>query len=100
MVGRYVVLPDHIHLFCSPGTYPAKPLIPWVRYWKSVVTKSTEAGPDALWEKDHWDTQLRREDSYAAKWEYVRHNPVRHGLVSRADDWPYQGEMHSLVWHD
>src|SRR5689334_5682559 len=35
LVGRYVVLPDHLHLFCSPGIYPPKPLVPWVRYWKS-----------------------------------------------------------------
>jgi hypothetical protein len=26
------------------------------------------------------------------KWNYVRDNPVRAGLVSLADDWPYAGE--------
>ncbi len=34
------------------------------------------------------------------KWEYIRHNPVRAGLVNDPDDWPYQGEMHVLRWHD
>jgi len=24
------------------------------------------------------------------KWEYIRQNPVRAGLVSVPDDWPYQ----------
>jgi hypothetical protein len=30
----------------------------------------------------------------------VQHNPVRHGLVQDASDWPYQGEMEILDWHD
>ncbi len=99
LVGRYVILPDHIHLFCSPGTHPPEPVQNWVRYWKSHVAKTTGAGADSLWEKNFWDTQLRRGDSYAAKWEYVRSNPVRHKLVSRVDDWPYQGEMNLRGWH-
>ena len=47
-----------------------------------------------------WDRQLRRADSHAAKWEYVRNNPVRHGHVENLDDWPYQGELNILEWHD
>jgi len=100
LVGRYVVLPDHIHLFCAPGICPASPLLNWVRHWKSRVAKSTGAGADSLWEKNFWDTQLRQHDSYSAKWEYVRNNPVRHRLVSQPEDWPYQGESNVLCWHD
>jgi putative transposase len=36
---------------------------------------------------------LRNDESYSQKWEYVRENPVRAGLVVRADEWPYQGEL-------
>jgi putative transposase len=100
MVGRYSILPDHIHLFCAPSTHPAESLTPWMKYWKSLMTKATGVGADSLWEKNFWDTQLRSGDSYAAKWEYVRNNPVRHGLVARAEDWPYQGELNVLRWHD
>jgi hypothetical protein len=32
------------------------------------------------------------------KWSYVRENPVRAGLVARAEDWPYQGELNVLDW--
>ena len=31
-VGRYVIMPDHVHLFCAPNTYPAEPLSKWVGY--------------------------------------------------------------------
>ncbi|MCX7916496.1 MAG: hypothetical protein N3A53_09385, partial [Verrucomicrobiae bacterium] len=56
--------------------------------------------PRELWQRDFWDTQLRRGESYSAKWEYVRYNPVRAGLVSDPADWPYQGELNILEWHD
>ena len=39
-------------------------------------------------------------DHYGAKWEYVRNNPVRHGVCRSAEEWPYQGEIHILHWHD
>jgi putative transposase len=100
LVGRYVVMPDHIHLFCAPNVMPAKPLGNWVRFWKATVSKAHSAVEGTFWQTDFWDTQLRGHESYASKWEYVRNNPVRAGLVARTEDWPHQGEMNLLHWHD
>jgi putative transposase len=100
LVGHYVILPDHIHLFCAPNRLPPESLSNWVSFWKGVVAKCISAEIAPLWAKNFWDTQLRRSDSYAAKWEYVRNNAVRHGLVEHAGQWPYQGEMNLLRWHD
>ena len=99
LIGRYVLMPEHIHLFCAPGHIPAKPLANWIRFWKSEISKATGAGEDSFWQREHWDTQLRQSESYVAKWEYVRNNPVRAGLVARSEDWPYQGELNVLRWH-
>ena len=97
VVGRYVIMPDHLHLFCAPGVIPPEPLQSWVSYWKRQITF---AAGGSFWQKNYWDTQLRRHESYAAKWEYVRNNPVRAGLVAKPEDWPYQGELNALHWHD
>jgi putative transposase len=101
IVGRYIIMPDHIHLFCSPTRWPITSFQKWISYWKSLVARSF---PDAhaipLWQRDCWDTQLRSGDSYSAKWAYVRNNPVRKGLVQHADQWPFQGELNALSWHD
>src|SRR5438477_6841080 len=40
LVGRYVIMPDHIHLFCAPTDLSTEPLKPWVRFWKSYVSKN------------------------------------------------------------
>ena len=46
-----------------------------------------------LWQPGFFDHVLRNDESYSQKWEYMRENPVRAGLVPRADDWQYQGEL-------
>jgi putative transposase len=99
LVGRYVLMPDHLHLFCSPIMDTSTPLLQWVSFWKSHAARNWPAREDApVWQRDFWDTQLRKEESYAEKWPYVVENPVRAVLVARSSDWPYQGEMHSLNW--
>lgn len=97
-VGRYVVMPDHVHLFAAP-TNPDVDLERWVRYWKSLFSRPYQKQmPIFRWQSGYWDTTLRWFDSYDQKWEYVRLNPVRHGLVQNPQDWPYQGELNVLAW--
>ena len=100
-VGRYVIMPDHVHLFCAPARVEHLPLLRWVAYWKSSVSRSWPSDRNAtLWQPGCWDRQLRHGDSYHAKWEYIRNNPVRHGLTATPETWPYQGEIAVLRWHD
>ena len=101
MVGRWVVMPDHLHLFCSPALISSPAIRPWVSYWKSLVSRAWEPKPaGGLWQTDGWDTQLRRGQHYSLKWDYVRMNPVRAGLCERPEDWPYQGEENVFTWID
>jgi hypothetical protein len=41
---------------------------------------------------------LRDGESYAQKWQYVRENPVRQGLVKQPENWPYFGQVHEIHW--
>ena len=98
-VGRYVIMPDHLHLFCAPAEFPPRPLKQWVACWKSHAARHWPRPEDApLWQRDFWDTQLRRSENYTEKWQYVLANPVRAKLVERIEDWPHQGEMNVLAW--
>jgi REP element-mobilizing transposase RayT len=97
-VGRYVIMPDHLHLFCAPARDEVT-LKQWLRHWRSLASRRwpyPEEQP--IWQPDLWDTQLRQGDDYEAKWEYVRNNPVRHGYVETADAWPFAGEIAVLEW--
>jgi len=66
-LGRYVILPDHIHLFVAGDV--DFDLGIWVRGLKRVVAAAASGGRGQL------------------------ENPVRAGLVTSPDEWPYQGEV-------
>jgi len=101
VVGNYVLMPDHIHFFCSPVGLEYPSLKKWITYWKAMVSREwPHPSERPIWQPDFWDTQLRKGDSYTEKWHYVRNNPVRAGLVQNPDDWPYQGIMETLCWHN
>ena len=98
-VGRYLVMPDHIHLFCAPARVDYPELRKWVQYWKALASSSWPRKRERpVWQASFWDTQLRSGESYDLKWEYVRQNPVRKGLVHSPEEWPYQGELNKLKW--
>jgi putative transposase len=124
LLGRYVIMPDHIHFFAADIGNEI-PYENWIKYLKSQLTRqmAPQTGgrgscraaatasnspefnaPDACnsprfrWLTDHWDTRIRNREVYEEKWQYVLNNPVRKELVARAEDWPYQGEIHELRW--
>jgi putative transposase len=101
LVGRWVVLPDHLHLFCAPATFPEAPLTNWVRFWRSQATRHWPHWVELpIWQRDFFDRRLRNGESYHQKWLYVWENPIKAGMVAKPEDWPYQGEMNVLPWHD
>jgi putative transposase len=98
-VGRYILMPDHVHLFCAPRTIEPEPLLPWVKYWKAKASQAWPLPREArIWQRHFWDTQLRRRENYEQKWIYVADNPVRAGLVKNAENWPYQGQLNTIHW--
>jgi REP element-mobilizing transposase RayT len=99
-VGRYVVMPDHVHFFGAPASESAKNLSTFVGGWKRWTQRRIRDTVLAsfAWQAEFFDHVMRGAESYEQKWEYVRANPVRAGLVARPQDWSNQGEVHVLCW--
>jgi len=97
VVGNYLIMPDHIHLFCAPGTWTRDTVKSWVAYWKRLAGQR-EPSLVSAFVYDCWDTQMRDPDHYARKLEYMALNPVRRGLVTASEQWPYRGRMNELPW--
>jgi len=89
-VGRYVIMPDHVHLFVRGDN--SFELGIWIRGLKRTLSSTPN-----VWQPGFFDHILRSDESYSEKWNYVRENPVRAGFVREAEEWPYQGE---IVWID
>ncbi len=98
LVGRYMIMPDHIHLFAAM-TKDEIDFKKRVTYWKSQFTKRHKINGHR-WQTDDWDTRMRTGRQYEEKWDYVHMNPIRHKLVERPDDWPFQGVLNELRWEE
>jgi putative transposase len=77
-------MPDHAHLLLS---FPegGKRIQTVVSKWKGWTTKTI----GIRWQRDFFEHRLRREESFREKADYILDNPLRAGLISRAEDWPY-----------
>lgn len=95
LIGSYVVMPDHVHFFCS-ACRDAAPLDTFVGKWKEWTSKffKRRLGWETFaWQHRFHDHLLRSDESYSEKWEYVRMNPVRAGLVNDPDEWRFRGRL-------
>lgn len=96
-VGQYVLMPDHFHLFVTLDDR-LMALSPWIKSLKNTLSKAMRENgqPSPHWQKGFFDHVLRSEESASEKWAYVRENSIRAGLVSRAEDWIWSGEVECL----
>jgi len=94
-IGRWylwlmVVMPDHVHLIVTFDLERGVRLI--MKAWKSYLTRNLSI----QWQSDFFEHRLRNDEEFVQKMHYVRMNPVRKGLVSSPDAWPYVIDRISL----
>ena len=106
----WVVLPDHLHaLWRLPDGDPDHS-----RRWgeikrragRSVRTAHGFATPSnasaqrrhesGLWQRRYWEHRIRDDEDLRRHVDYIHFNPVKHGLVARAVDWPHSS-FHAYV---
>jgi len=91
-----VVMPEHVHLLLTPlrdaqGWPYSLPAV--LKSIKGVSARNVNrllgnsGGP--AWQDESFDHVLRSDESFVDKLEYIRENPVRRGLVSKAEDYPW-----------
>ena len=97
VVGYYMIMPDHVHLFCAPGYPVGFSVRRWGGRWKRLAGLKLKVLQRAF-ETDCWDTQMRSADHFRRKAEYAQQNPVRRGLVTDWQQWPFQGTIAEIFW--
>lgn len=106
-IDAWVVLPEHMHCLWTQPTGDADFSGRW-RAIKTAFSKSLPATEDrsavmirrnerAIWQQRFWEHTIRDDRDYAVHMDYTHFNPVKHGLVSSAADWPYSSFMRCLA---
>ena len=96
LVGDYLLMPDHLHLFCAPRNLHFT-IEEWIGYWKRQFSRK-HGNQNWKFQSRGWHHRLRDGESYSQKWIYVQENPIRKALVQRIEDWPFKGRIFDLMW--
>jgi putative transposase len=103
-----VVMPNHVHVLIRlmEGVSLGKVVQSWKSYTgrriagivgdcRAGAQRSREEGEgrsggrrsQGIWMREYWDRFIRDEKHFAAAVEYIHMNPVKAGLVEKAEDW-------------
>ncbi|HSF94521.1 MAG TPA: transposase [Thermohalobaculum sp.] len=97
-IDAWVVLPDHLHAIWTlphdDGDFSGR--------WAAIKSQFSRGLPPGyvrpshqtrrekgIWQRRFWEHHIRNDDDYGDHVRYCWINPVKHGLVERAVDWPY-----------
>lgn len=90
----WVIMPNHVHVLFE--TFPNHPLDEVMHSWKSYTSHEANkflCRKGIFWLREYFDRYVRDDVHLAACVRYIHENPVKAGLVQRAEDWRF-----SSVW--
>jgi putative transposase len=98
-IDAWVVLPDHLHAVWTLPELDSDFSTRWTlikRGFSARIVKGEHRsasrmakGERGLWQRRFWEHTVRDDVDYARHVNYVHFNPVKHGLVGNAADWPF-----------
>ena len=90
LLHSWVIMPNHIHLLVQ--ILPSYMLSAVIQGWKSITSRQINqllCREGTVWQRDYWDRYVRNEKHYERALAYIHENPVKAGLTSCAEDWPW-----------
>ena len=105
-IETMVVLPEHLHAIFTLPEGDAAFAMRWAlikaafsrnmpkteRISASRIAKR-ERG---IWQRRYWEHQIKDELDMQQHIDYIHYNPVKHGYVTQASDWPYSS-IHQYI---
>jgi putative transposase len=102
----WVVMSEHLHAVWSLPDNDADCATRWmlikagfsrnVPKGERVRASRLSKGERGVWQRRFWEHLITDEDDLARHVDYVHINPVKHGHVARAVDWPYSS-IHGYI---
>jgi len=102
----FCIMPDHLHLLISlnenyirkEGAFGERTLQNWVSAFKRYTSRVSNRLHDIkpLWQTNFFDHVVRKDESLLAICSYILNNPVRRGMVSNWEEYPYSRTIDDL----
>ncbi len=102
-IEAIVILPDHRHsiwqLPAEDSDFPMRWRLIKARFSRAIATgerisaSRVRKGERGIWQRRFWEHMIRNAEDYR---RHVDYNPVKHGYVTAAREWPYSS-FHAYV---
>ncbi|MDR3413495.1 MAG: transposase [Formivibrio sp.] len=83
---RWRLIKSHVTRLCGPRYFRPE--------WLTARRASKCCG--TIWQHRYWEHQIRDEADLRHHIDYLHFNPVKHGYVRQAADWPYSS-IHRFI---
>ncbi len=88
----YTIMSNHVHILLKPGKVDNEiaSISDIMRIIKGVSARQINLllrRSGTLWHREYWDYWVRSQQEFVNITEYIRNNPVKAGLVNKAEDW-------------
>ncbi len=98
-IDAWVVLPEHMHCVITlpegDDDFSNRIKAIKIRFVRALPATERRSrvrvarGERGIWQRRFWEHSIRSDLDYARHTDDVHFNPVKHGYVSGARDWPY-----------
>lgn len=86
----WVIMPNHLHTLILP--YQDHSLSTIIHSWKSYTAHEANkilVRKGKFWADNYFDRYIRNDKHYMATINYIHNNPVKAGLSTKPEDWPF-----------
>jgi len=109
-IDAWVLLPDHLHCLWTLSEDDSNFSQRWAKIKRYVslacgecykrsewISESKKKHREStIWQRRYWEHQIRDQKDFSHHVDYIHYNPVKHGLSSQANQWPYS-TLHRYV---
>ena len=99
IIDACVILPEHLHCIWRLPEGDED----FSKRWRLIKTHFSKNIPAnerisnsrkrknerGIWQRRFWEHLIKDESDYQSHLDYIHYNPVKHGYVEQAIDWPY-----------
>ncbi|NOY67074.1 MAG: transposase [Gammaproteobacteria bacterium] len=106
ILDAMIVLPDHLHAIWTLPEHDTDYAKRWMLIKSGFsrqlpknepINKSRRSkGERGIWQRRYWEHLIRNDVDYENHINYIHYNPVKHGHVKQANDWPYSS-IHNYI---
>jgi putative transposase len=90
IVHHFVVMPNHVHILMTvPGDMTLEKAMQLIKGGFSFRAKKELGFRGEIWQRGYSDVRVVDERSFQEHREYIGNNPVKAGLVSSPEEYPF-----------